>query len=284
VAADNKWYDLRTASMPSAALPAANSLNYLPLQRKVRYFTWGAGVVDLDITSLNTTDNPAVSFDVNSCYQIRSVSSGKALTATSKGKVVQAPFAGNPNQIWRIVAQDAFQRLENTGNGTVLEVAGASFYDAALVQAAAWSGADNQQWNIVRAGTDYAFSARHSVKALEIAGAATTDSAKADQGIYTEAANQKWTLLAAAACGATPVRKVVPSSLVKLLPLGRGRFRVEGQESAKVHVLVWDNAGRIAWQGTVGNEIDLSGLARGIYHVRIWFGHVDATMEAAIVP
>jgi hypothetical protein len=284
VAADNKWYDLRTASMPSAALPSANALQYLPLQRKVRYFTWGAGVVDLDITSLNTTDNPAVSFADNSCYQLKSVSSGKSLVATSAGKVVQATWTGNLNQIWRLVPQEQFFRLENAADGSVLEVAAASTKDGAAVQTAAWSGADAQQWNAVRAGTDYAFAARHSVKALEIAGSSTADSAKADQGVYTEAANQKWTLVQASTCGSSPVRKGVREAPVRLVAAGRGKFRIEGLQSPTAHVLVWDNAGRVAWRGTVSGELDLSGLEKGLFHVRIWSGNLDYTLEAAVLP
>jgi len=284
IAADNKWYDLRSASLPSASLPAASALNYLPLQRKVRYFTWGAGVVDLDITSLNTTDNPEIAFNANSCYQIKSVSSGKALTATATGSVVQAPFTGVASQTWRLVGVDAFFRLENTGTGKVLEVAANSFKEGALVQSAAWSGADNQQWNIVRNGANYAFAARHSVKTLEIAGASTADSAKADQGVYTGAANQNWSIVEAASCGSSPVRQISASDLVKLSPLGKGRFRIDGTEGANVHVLVWDRTGRISQRENASTELDLSGLAKGVYHIRVWGGHIDATVGVTIVP
>jgi len=284
LASDNKWFDLRTASLPSAALPAANALNYLPLQRKVRYFTWGAGVVDLDITSLNTSDNPEVVFKASSCYQLKSASSGKALTATSTGSVVQAAFSGAASQTWRLVAQDAFFRVENTGTGKVLEVAASSFKDGAAVQAAPWSGADNQEWNIVRSGANYAFAVRHSVKALEIAGSSSADSAKADQAVYTGAANQNWTPVEATVCGSSPVRKVEPSDLVKLSSLGNGRFRVDGTDGALMNVLVWDGAGRIVHRGKVSTDLDLSRLPKGVYHIRVWSDHVDAMKSVAIVP
>ncbi|MEN9308068.1 MAG: hypothetical protein RL173_2000 [Fibrobacterota bacterium] len=284
LASDNKWYDLRSASLPSAALPAASALNYLPLQRKVRYFTWGAGVVDLDITSLNTTDNPEIAFNANSCYQVKSVSSGKSLTATATGSVVQAPYTGAASQTWRLVGVDAFFRLENTGTGKVLEVAANSFKEGALVQTAAWSGSDNQQWNIVRNGSSYAFAARHSVKTLEIAAASIADSAKADQGIYSGAAHQNWNVVEAVACGASPVRQVSASDRLRLSSLGKGRYRIEGTEGAIVHVLAWDRTGRIVRRETTASEIDLSALAKGVYHIRVWGGHIDATIGVSIVP
>ncbi|MEK7394427.1 MAG: RICIN domain-containing protein, partial [Fibrobacterota bacterium] len=272
------------AAVPSAALPAASALNYLPLQRKVRYFTWGAGVVDLDITSLNTTDNPEIAFNANSCYQLKSVSSGKALTATATGSVVQAPFTGAASQTWRLVGVDAFFRLENSGTGKVLEVAANSFKEGALLQAAAWNGADNQQWNIVRNGANYAFAARHSVKTLEIAAASIAASAKADQGVYTGAAHQNWSVVEAATCGSSPVRKAAPSDLVKLSPMGNGRYRIEGTEGADVHLLAWDRTGRIVRRADATTEIDLSALGKGVYHIRVWGGHIDATRTLSIVP
>ncbi|QQS07372.1 MAG: RICIN domain-containing protein [Fibrobacterota bacterium] len=284
IASANRWYDLRTASMPSGALPAANSLNYLPLQRKVRYFTWGAGVVDLDLTLLNTTDNPEATFDAGTCYQIKSVASGKSLAESPTGNVIQSPFTGATNQTWRLVAQDGFHRVENTGSGKVLQVASASFKEGGLVQTAAWSGADHQQWNVVRAGTNYALSARHSVKALEIASASIADSAKADQGIYVEADHQKWTLLEATNCGSAPVRKTDPSGAVRLASMGKGKFRIEGTENTSVHILVWDRAGRIAWRGPASSELDLSSLGKGVYRIRLWSDHLDATLDATIVP
>lgn len=284
IASDNRWYDLRTASMPSAALPAANALQYLPLQRKVRYFTWGAGVVDLDLTGLNTTDNPEPAVNANSCYQFKSVASGKALTATASGAVVQAPFSGATSQTWRAVPSDNFWRIENTGSGAVLQVASASHKEGAAVQTGAWSGGDHQQWNLVRAGTDYALAARHSVKALEIAGASTADSAKADQGIYLAASNQKWTLVEAVACGSTPVRKVEVAEPLRLASLGKGRFRVEGLDGEPAHALVWNSTGRIVWRGRIEDKLDLASLGRGVYRVRVWSAHHDATLGATVVP
>ncbi|HLP43020.1 MAG TPA: hypothetical protein VK465_16045, partial [Fibrobacteria bacterium] len=85
IASKNAWYDLRAASMPSGALPAATGLNYLPLQRKVRYFTWGAGVLDLDITHLSTPDQPAVSLSTSACYQLAEAGTGLVLGTNTSG-------------------------------------------------------------------------------------------------------------------------------------------------------------------------------------------------------
>ncbi|HOT37846.1 MAG TPA: RICIN domain-containing protein, partial [Candidatus Latescibacteria bacterium] len=278
IALDNRWYDMRSASMPSAALPAANALNYLPLQRKVRYFTWGAGVVDLDIAELNTADNPKLDLGAGSCIQIKSASSGRNLAATAGGVVVQASSNGAANQGWRIVPEDNFWRIENSATGGVLQVASASHKDAAAVQAAPWSGGDHQQWNVVRDGASYAIVARHSVKALQIAGTSTADSAKAEQGTYLAASNQKWTLVPGSNCGTTPTLRGAPVQRIRLGRAANGAFRIEGLEGDPAHVLAWDQNGRIVWRGEVGERTDLPRLGAGLYRVRVWSNHLDVTL------
>ncbi|MCB9496673.1 MAG: RICIN domain-containing protein [Fibrobacteria bacterium] len=284
IASDNKWYDLRSPSMPSAALPAANSVQYLPLQNKVRYFTWGAGVVDLDITFLNTADHPSREFDPTSCFKIQSVSSGKFLTATSRGAAIQTGSSTAQAQRWKIVADGAFHRISNSASGKWLQVDSSSFRDGASVGVSEESGGDHQEWNLVPTGDHWAIVARHSVKALVVPGASSSDSLPLTQAVFRVAPGQIWDILETDACAATPVRHVKTSDLVRLQAAGQGRFRIEGVEGHSVHALVWDHAGRVLVHGEFQGTMDLSHLPRGLYHVRLWSGHVDAMREVLILP
>jgi hypothetical protein len=266
--------------MPSGALPFATALNYLPLQRKVRYFTWGAGVLDLDLTYLSTPDQPAVALppSPSTCYQVAEAGTGLVLGTNSAGGLGMAATSAASPIRWQFQGVDGFHRVTAAGTQMVLDVTGASYAEGGAVGLWDWNSADNQLWHLVR-GSDslWSFFARHSVKALE------ANSGQVLQTTWSGAKAQKWRITAAANCqNTTPIAGAPnPSKVVELRRLGGGRFRIVHVDVRAFHVLVYDAAGVRVREAEATGVLDLTGLPQGIYHAKIMSDHVFVTETLA---
>ncbi len=60
LASTNQWYAMRGESLPAGLnlQKDIKGISYLPSQKKVRYFTWGAGMMDFNISVLDTKPVP----------------------------------------------------------------------------------------------------------------------------------------------------------------------------------------------------------------------------------
>lgn len=277
IAAENAWSDLKAESMPTGALPFANGVNYLPLQRKVRYFTWGSGVLDLEITHLDTPDHRPVALDAAKCYRITASHSGKSLALGAGNVLEQRTLGAGEKQDWAFFNVDGFHRISHADRGAVLEVTGVSHADPAPVGAGTWEGGEHQLWNVVReADGEVALIARHSVKALEVVGAATADGAKVQQATWFGKAGQRWKLAESPGCLVTPVRTGPPARRMGLVSLGQGRYRVSHPDGDRFTLVLFDAAGRKVAFHPEAEGFAMGGLPAGRYHVKIEGDHILA--------
>lgn len=286
VEANKTWYDLKAASMPAGALPAAVGVNYLPMQRKVRYFTWGSGVVDLDITFLNTPDVPAVALEANKCYQVTASHSDKALSLGVSG-VQQAAWVNGTHQKWQFYPVDGFYRIAGTGDYKALEVASESYEENAALRATDWTGADNQKWNVFRDGEGlYAIVARHSVKAMNVAGATAADGAPIQQATYFGQPNQKWKITETPNCVASgiPVVRTAGQGIRIARAGAQGRFKVTHGAYRAFDILVYDAFGKFILGRPDADAFDLAGHPGGLYYVKVRTDHLHVTERITYTP
>src|SRR5262249_45370369 len=105
-----------------------------------------------------------------------------------------------PLQNWLLIpTEPGYYKIHSTATGWVLQVAGASAVDGALVRQGSWTGGDNQQWSLSM-DTDldtnawYTITARHSGLSLGVAGGptATADGTPVEQALAANATNQRW--------------------------------------------------------------------------------------------
>jgi hypothetical protein len=277
--------------MPTGALPAAVGVNYLPLQRKVRYYTWGTGVLDFDVTFLNTAEVREFTFDPTRCYEITASHSQMDLSveggSTAAGaNVLQGTPTGALSQRWQFTNLDGFLRITNVASQKVLEVADSSLNDGANVRQGNWTGADYQHWNVLRhADGSYAVAARNSVKALSVAGAATTNGANVQQNFYFGNPGQKWSITEDAACMAVDVRgrnaRTEPG-LVITRGSSMGVFRVVYGAHRNFDIEVRDASGRLLRKEVNTNTVDLSTAQTGVYYVKVFARGVVVAEKAVM--
>ena len=140
----------------------------------------------------------AASVDIPPGYELVAAHSGMAALVNGPPEldgtpVVQWPGNGGGNQRWVPLAfGDAFVFV-NVSNGTVLDVAGASTQNGAIVIQHQWSGSASQVWRLYPFGpTHYVFINLGSGKALDVAGASTVPGAPVIQWDWIAGSNQVW--------------------------------------------------------------------------------------------
>lgn len=284
VASDNKWYSMKGKSLPTGA-NASGGVYYLPLQNKVRYFTWGAGVVDFDITYLNTTDHPFSNFSPDSCYKITARHSGKVLevagASTAAGaNVQQSAWAGSDNQKWKFTFSDGFYQVTNINSGKALEVTGSGTTDGVNVQQGNAGTGDNQKWNVLRNSSGYyALAAKHSIKVLDVAGNSTANGANVQQMTSINLQNQQWTISSIPGCLATGIMDDLLSSAdgFTVYPNpSKGSITISFtlSQSANTEMALYDMLGKTVKvilntqklsSGEYNYSIDVSSLEPGVY-------------------
>jgi hypothetical protein len=90
-----------------------------------------------------------------------------------------------------------FRRLTAQHSGKVLDVAGVSTANGALVQQWDWLGGDNQEWEIVPVEPPYvALLSRHTGKALDVTNQSLANGASVQQWDWLGGDNQKWEMVA----------------------------------------------------------------------------------------
>lgn len=131
------------------------------------------------------------------------------VTARHSGKILsiagEATVPGAPAQQWHILRDQLSQRFrfEPLDDGhylirvrrsrLVLDVAGGSLDNGAVVCQWEWHGGNNQRFGLVDAGDGYyALRAKHSGKVLEVADRSTDDGAQIRQWDWHGGANQRW--------------------------------------------------------------------------------------------
>lgn len=184
---------------------------------------------------------------VGSAYSIRPVSSGKYLTVTKDGKVVQTSAQGaagkaSSNQLWNVsFARDGFQ-IRNVGAGKALSVAGAKAVNSAKVQTATWNGSLSQKFLVhscefLPRGLYTMTSAANAGLAIDASGASFSNGTNAIVWKSSDTNNQKFAM--------TPVG----GGYYRItLALGGTVLGATGGNGASVKLYNWSGADSQLWK------------------------------------
>lgn len=205
VAAEDQWHEMKGESMPTGAQPNALSLNYLRLQNKVRYFTWGAGVLDFELSTLDFEDQPLVEFDAEACYSLRATHTDMALQADAASgnqgaQASQGEWTDLAEQKWQFTRELGFFHIYNFASGDHLAVLADDFVEGASVYAFTSEDEEeeeghNADWNVLlEPNGAYVLASRYSAKALSVGAASEVNGAAVKQWTYHKSPHQQWTI------------------------------------------------------------------------------------------
>lgn len=287
IASENKWFPLRGASWPTGAFDC-NGVYYLPLQNRVQYFTYGAGVVDFDITYLNTTDFPYRDFAADSCYRITALHSGKVLEvasgSTANGAIVQqGDWVNGDHQKWKIIPNDGFYKIVNVRSGKTLDVNGGGISDGTSIIQYADGNSNNQRWNIQRNSSGYyAIAAKHSYKVLDVTNSSMSNGAVIKQMTSMNTQNQTWTLTAASDCSSmyTSINKI--DAAIEIYPNPSSTSVTIELKGAPTKIRIYNSMGSLVYTST--HELsEITIPVEQIGNRGIYFVHTDAMIKKLII-
>jgi streptogramin lyase len=125
---------------------------------------------DLDNSEEDVQVVPTLEWKVDSYFKIINKQNGECVEVNETGKVVQATYHGDDNQLWKFEnSGSGYIKIVNKETGNCLEVSGASKSDKAIVAQNSFTGGNHQLWTMEYTNDGFAMlTVRHSGKALEI--------------------------------------------------------------------------------------------------------------------
>ncbi len=233
---------------------------------------------------------------------------GKAMddygySTADNGIIVQWPYAANSNQLWQFTnLGNGYYKIINKFSGKALENPGFSTADRTGIVQYTYAGGDNQQWQLVDVGSGYyKIINKHSSKVLEIFGSNTTDATQVTQHFDNGGGlNQQW-LIADGTQGVpsntvatlpTPLN-VDASTMVKIIPnpvADKAVIVVNADKKMLALMEVMDAGGAVTLfrnqqltAGTNRIELQTTGLAAGIYYVKVTMAKKTITKKMVVV-
>jgi hypothetical protein len=277
IAEDNRWYNFRGSSFP--LLTKINAVDYLPLHKKVRFYTWSSGVLDFEITYLNTDTYPAPAVNTNEAYKIINRNSGKVLEVSNSsqldgGNIQQNTWVDGANQKWKFTTSEGFYQIINIGSAKVVRGLGITDDSNVDQWGVALANNSSQRWNLLK-NVDgfYRIASKQSAKVLNVAQNSLANAANVNLLTSDTLTSQQWEIVSVGVLADVP-SVTTPGDAISIYPnpsKANLNIKFEGLTEKEVSIEITNLLGKVIYNTSsilnpkIEFTINTSSFLEGVY-------------------
>jgi predicted alpha-1,6-mannanase (GH76 family) len=196
------------------------------------------------------------------------------LSTVDGGNIAQGSYTGADNQKFKLIdAGDGAYQIQAVNSGKSIDIAGVSTDNGANVHQWSYVGGANQQFIAVSTGDGYyKLIAKHSAKLVEVAGFSTVSGGNVQQWENANQVSGHWKLIpvgtAKSSKSKLKTQNEFETMAINIYPNPAENSLFFNTDMTGTQFSVFSSTGNlISKQKVVNNNLDVSGLAAGIYFV-----------------
>ncbi|PWB27346.1 RICIN domain-containing protein [Flavobacterium sp. HTF] len=196
-----------------------------------------------------------------------------ASSTVDGGNIAQGNYTGASNQKFKFIdVGDGAYQIQAVNSGKSVDIAGVSTDNGANVHQWAYVGGANQQFMAVSTGDGYyKLIAKHSGKLVEVAGFSTVSGGNVQQWQNENQASGQWKLIstgtAKLAKSDVKTQDDIDASAIDIYPNPVESTLFFTSPMTGTHVSIFSSTGSSVSQQNVTDNLNVSGLASGIYFI-----------------